>query len=83
MEEVEEGEQHIEMNLGLGVLEEKQEGDSSSSDESSGDESGDEDGVPASSGAVEREKEDRDTQVMDKLTGRKRDRRRGGVEEVV
>ena len=85
MEDVEDGEQHIEMNLGLGVLEEKQEGDSSSSDESSESESeeADEDDVPVSSGVVKRAKEDPDTKVMDRLLGQKRDRRKGGVEEMV
>ena len=84
MEDVEDGEQHIEMNLGLGVLEEKQEGDSSSSDESSECESeeADEDDVPVSSGVVKRTKDDTDTKVMDKLLGQRRDRRRGGVEEM-
>ena len=84
MEDVEDGEQHIEMNLGLGVLEEKQEGDSSSSDESSecDSEEADEDDVPVSSGVVKRTKDDTDTKVMDKLLGQRRDRRRGGVEEM-
>ena len=84
MEDVEEGEQHIEMNLGLGVLEETQDGDSSSSDESSESESGeaDEVDVPVSSGVIKRTEEEKDTKVMDKLLGQKRDRRRGGVEEM-
>ncbi|KAK5133326.1 hypothetical protein LTR08_007851 [Meristemomyces frigidus] len=84
MEDVEDGEQHIEMNLGLGVLEEKQAGDSSSSDESSDcdSEDADDEDVPVSSDVVKREKEDRDTQVMDKLLGQKRGRRKGGVEEM-
>ncbi|KAK4539970.1 hypothetical protein LTR36_009940 [Oleoguttula mirabilis] len=88
MEDVEEGEQHIEMNLGLGVLEEKQGGDcSSSEDESeneseSGSELSDGADVPTSSAAVMREQEGRVTHVMGKLLGQRTGRRRAGIEDL-
>ncbi|KAK5122041.1 hypothetical protein LTR85_004287 [Meristemomyces frigidus] len=86
MEDVEDGEQHIEMNLGLGVLEEKQDGDSSSSGEESEDESeselSDDTDVPTSSAAVKREQDGKDTQVMDKLLRQRTGRRKAGIEDL-
>jgi len=85
IEDIEDDEQHIEMNLGLGVLEEKREDDTSSSDESSEDESELEEedvDMPVSSGAAKREQSDRDTHVMDKLLGQRRGLQKGGIAEV-
>lgn len=86
MEDVEDGEQHIEMNLGLGVLEEKLNGDSSSSAEESDidseSETSDIEDLPTSSGAVMRELEGKDTQVMNKLRGQKTKRRKAGIEDL-
>nr|POF13718.1 hypothetical protein CFP56_02741 [Quercus suber] len=66
MEEVREGEQHIEMDLGLGVLEEKQQGDSSSESE----EDDEDDDVEAGDGSSGPRKEiARDSDVLDKLMG--------------
>jgi len=86
MEDVDDGEQHIEMNLGLGVLEEQREGDSDSSDDSSdSDEESlceEEEGVPISSGAVSREPDEREPNIMRKLLGQKNDRRKPGIEDL-
>ena len=83
MEVVEDGEAHIEMNLGLGVLEEKDD-DDSSSDKSSdtASETSDEGAGPASSGGVRREREHDDLGVMHKLLGQKRTRQKAGIEAV-
>ena len=87
LEEVEEGEGYIEMDLGLGVLEEKTggEGDSDSSgDESGGDyeEQAGADDVPVSSGAVGRDRGQTasDTHILGKLMGQRRVERTSGVE---
>ncbi|KAK1820634.1 hypothetical protein LTR12_004937 [Friedmanniomyces endolithicus] len=87
LEEVEEGEGYIEMDLGLGVLEEKTGGDGSS--DSSGDESGGDHGeqawaddVHVSSGAVGRDRGQTasDTHILGKLMGQRRMERTSGVE---
>lgn len=85
MEDVDEDEEHIEMNLGLGVLEEKNENEDSDSDsESDSDEgeSGDDEDLPASSGAVRREPEDRGANVMGKLMGQKSSSMKRGIEDL-
>lgn len=84
MEDVEDGEQHIEMDLGLGVLEEKRDGDSGSDENSSGDESEwlEDLEAPISSGTVKREQDGRDTQVMDKLLGQHHGQRKAGIEDL-
>ena len=85
MEDVEEDEQHIEMNLGLGVLEAKVDnGDSSSSDRSSDteDEPGQQDDLPTSSGTAKRRKEDRNSDVMGDLLGKPMERHKVGIEDL-
>ncbi|KAK3067944.1 hypothetical protein LTR53_014865 [Teratosphaeriaceae sp. CCFEE 6253] len=79
MEEVEEGEQHIEMNLGLGVLEEKSDDERDDSSED-GDQLSEPDEVPTSSGAVAREPDKADTRFMGKLMGQKKTREKAGVQ---
>ena len=85
LESVDEDEQHIEMNLGLGVLEEKYEDESSGTSESSSnrdDEEGDEEGVPTSSGTVKRLPEDRDIKVMSKLLRQRPTRKEVDIEDI-
>lgn len=85
MEDVEDGEQHIEMNLGLGVLEEKREDGSSSSDGDSDEASideGEEADMLFSSGTVQRSAEEWDTNVVSKLLGRSRRGRRPGIDDL-
>ena len=84
IEDVEDGEQHIEMNLGLGVLEQQEDGSSS---ESSDDESNDEDDnddldLPVSSGAVHESANGKEKRVMEALTGHRKDPRRAGIQEL-
>jgi hypothetical protein len=86
MEDVEEGEEHIEMDLGLGVLEQKADGDESSDDEdeSDGEEEAAQVGdVPVSSRTGKKEQE-RETSVMTKLLGQPKGRQKQkvGIEEV-
>ena len=84
IENVEEGEAHIEMNLGLGVLEEQQEGldsESEDSDESDARLLQSED-APTSSGAVKRNIEDRETDVMDTLLGQTKVGQRTGIQDM-
>ncbi|KAK3708586.1 hypothetical protein LTR37_011481, partial [Vermiconidia calcicola] len=83
IEDVEEDEQHIEMNLGLGVLEEQGDSDDDSSNEDEEENPLDEDAdVAASSGTVKRTAEDRDANVMSKLMGQSAKERKAGVEEL-
>ena len=85
MEDVEADEQHIEMNLGLGVLEEKDEdGDSSSSEDSSDVDNkfGQQGDLPASSGTAKRRREDRDLNVMGNLLGKPREGRKVDIEDL-
>ena len=85
MEDVDEDKQHIEMDLGLGVLEEKMDDDSSSSlsDSSSNEDEGPvEDDLPASSGTAKRMSEDKETNIMEKLVGQRQGRRKVGIEEL-
>lgn len=84
IEDVEDGEQHIEMNLGLGVLEEKRDDGSSSSEESSDEDEVMEDGVdaPASAGAKQQEHNSKDTHVLEKLKGEDRRGQKGGIQEI-
>ncbi|KAI6833600.1 hypothetical protein KC367_g2439 [Hortaea werneckii] len=86
IEDVEDGEQHIEMNLGLGVLEEKRDDGSSSSEESSDedevmrDEGGD---ASASAGAGKQGHDSKETHVLEKLKGeRHHDDPKGGIQEI-
>lgn len=87
MEDVGDGEQHIEMSLGLGVLEEKNgDGESSESGDSSDDE---EEGLeeaekdePVSSGSVKRAGEASEANGMGKLLGRRKGRQKPGIEEM-
>lgn len=84
MEDVEDGEQHIEMNLGLGVLEERDEEGSDSSDESeasSDDDDDDASALPISSGVVKSSQRS-EAGVMDALTGRRSRKEKAGIEEV-
>ncbi|EMC97954.1 hypothetical protein BAUCODRAFT_22819 [Baudoinia panamericana UAMH 10762] len=83
MEDVQDGEQHIEMNLGLGVLEEKHGDETSAEEESSEDESEvDEDTAPTSL-LHEYRPQDKDTRVMQKLTGQhKTMQRKVAIEEL-
>ena len=87
MEDVEEDAEHIEMNLGLGVLEEKTgDGDnSSSSDGSCSDVGADQvehEDLRASSGAVKRVQKDREVDAMGELLGKKTDQRKIGIEDL-
>lgn len=87
MEDVEDGEQHIEMNLGLGVLEEQREDEhssSDSSDEGSEDErvAGDEVNPTVYSGATKRSHHSGETKYMDKLAGRVSEEQRSGIQEI-
>ena len=86
MEEVGEGDQLIEMDLGLGVLEEKNDydDDGSTSDDSSeivGEEAEDGD-VPASSGSMRKAPDDQRTNVMSKLLGQPPCKRRSGIQDL-
>ena len=83
MEDVGEDEQHIEMNLALGVLEEKDDGEdehSSESDSQSEEEA--EKDIPASSGRAKRLPEDQEASVMGKLMGRPKGRRKVDIEDL-
>lgn len=86
MEDVEDGEQYIEMNLGLGVLEQQDEDDDSSSDSSSEDEDDDRPGeeldLLVSSGALKRSPQDKETKRMKALTGNRSEQTRSGIEEI-
>lgn len=91
MEDVEDGEQHIEMDLGLGVLEEQEEGDADSEDESSenDDDDDDDDARPldegdatASPSNAVRDRNGRDNNVMRQLLGQRKDRRQPGIEDL-
>ncbi|KAI7278957.1 hypothetical protein KC345_g5619 [Hortaea werneckii] len=86
IEEVEDGDQHIEMNLGLGVLEEKRDDGSNSSEESSDeDEVMHGDGMDASAptGAEKQGHGSKDTHVLEKLKGaRCHDDSKGGIQEI-
>lgn len=75
MEDVGDDDPHIEMNLGLGVLEEQDQDGSESSEEEEDDEWQDEE-MPLDSDAVRKEKD-----IMGKLMGG-REHRQGGVEEI-
>ncbi|KAI6884476.1 hypothetical protein KC318_g6689 [Hortaea werneckii] len=83
-EDVEDGEQHIEMNLGLGVLEEKRDDGSSSSEESSDEDEVMQDGVdaPAPAGAEKQGPDSKDTHVLEKLKGEGRRDQKGGIQEI-
>lgn len=83
MENVEDGEQHIEMNLGLGVLEQQREDDESSGSDDS--ESSEEDlasDLPVSSGALKEPLQDKETRYMDRLTGVRPDAKHASIEEI-
>ncbi|KAK3621294.1 hypothetical protein LTR56_022902 [Elasticomyces elasticus] len=82
LEEVEDGEQHIEMNLGLGVLEEKGDGSSESSGYTSDDDSEHSDAgdTPLSSVTAKRKTTGHDTDVLGRLMGHKRARKFTGVQ---
>jgi len=85
MEDVEEDERHIEMNLGLGVLEEKHDSRNSSSSEGSSDiddDPGQEEDLPASSATAKRRKEDRNPDVMGDLLGKPVEYRKVGIEDL-
>jgi hypothetical protein len=88
MEDVEEGEQHIEMNLGLGVLEKQY--DSSDSTSSSSESSADEDreemeecdtGLDIST-KTSRKSQNRELDVMGKLLGQRHERQNKTIEDV-
>jgi hypothetical protein len=85
IEDVEEDEQHIEMNLGLGVLEEKGQDDTSISSEDSSDFEeeleGNED-VPASSRCETRVKDNKASDVMSDLLGQQNVRQKAGIEDL-
>lgn len=85
MEDVEDDEQHIEMNLGLGVLEEQPENDTSNSSDGSsdaGEEPEDREDLPASSCAAQRAKDGKASDVMSKLMGQRADQRKVGIEDL-
>lgn len=86
MEEVEDGEQHIEMNLGLGILEQQREDDDGSSSEESGEGSEDDDEVHATdqpiSGELKRSPKGKETHYLDALTGKQTEPVHGGIEEI-
>ena len=87
IEDVEDGEQHIEMNLGLGVLEEQKdeddsEGSGSSEDSEREDGGNEEPDVPVSSAARGPSPSRKETRVMDKLKGHRTGGRNAGIEEV-
>lgn len=85
MEDVEDGEQHIEMNLGLGVLKERRSDESESESECSsgedGEENHDESGL-LSSDATQQAQHDARSDVMRKLLGWSEERRRPGIEDM-
>lgn len=86
LEDVEDGEQHIEMDLGLGVLEEKREGDESSSgsdeeievEDAAGDAA---EGEQLSPGREQR-RAGKDSSVLNKLMGREKPDTKPGIEEL-
>lgn len=85
MEDVEDGEQHIEMNLGLGVLEEQRRDEESSTTDSSTDDEEDEEveaDPPVSSAVVNHPSREKETRYMDALTGRSKETRSSGIEEI-
>lgn len=87
MEDVEEGEQHIEMDLRLGVLEEQDEDEDGSNDSDSEDLDGEDavDGepdLPVSSGATKRSPKGEETRYMETLTGRCKEEQNVGIEEI-
>jgi hypothetical protein len=85
MEDVEEDEQHIEMDLGLGVLEEKRDESSSSLSEDSSDFEDELEGngdVPASSRSETRTKESKASDVMSDLLGQQNLRQKAGIEDL-
>ncbi|KAH9828921.1 zinc finger protein AEBP2-like [Teratosphaeria destructans] len=83
MEDVQDGEQHIEMDLGLGVLEEQGEdvdrSDATSDGEDEAEVPGD---IPNSSNAAGRKAVCKDRSVMCKLMGRPTDRKKAGIEDL-
>nr|POF21106.1 hypothetical protein CFP56_66520 [Quercus suber] len=82
MEDVQEGEQHIEMDLGLGVLEEKQDGGSSSGSEEE-DENEDEGAEALAITSSRRKGAETDSGVLDRLMGKKGETvRKPGIQEL-
>jgi len=81
LEDVGEGEQFIEMSLGLGVLEEQGDGGDSSDESESDQEEGLEDDLPASSDGVKRSQQDREADVLGKLMGQSRSRHKVGIQD--
>ena len=79
MEDVEEGEQHIEMDLGLGVLEEQPDDDSGSSDASS---EGEDDSISEDSPVGGRNRDEPDTNVMRKLMGQPKASKKPAIEDL-
>lgn len=83
IEDVEDGEQHIEMNLGLGVLEHQdEEGGSEVGSEDDIDADDDQTDLPVCSGSVQDEQEGKEMKVMDKLKGRPSSGTRAGIQEL-
>ena len=83
IEDVDEDEQHIEMNLGLGVLEEQHDDSASGDSEERHSESDDEDvELPASSGTVKRVNESQKADVMGKLLGSRTGRRKVDIQDL-
>ncbi|KAK5167590.1 uncharacterized protein LTR77_007289 [Saxophila tyrrhenica] len=81
LEEVGEDEQHIEMNLGLGVLEQQGEEDAENSLDESSDEEDVGEELPAFSEGVNGVKQDREADVLGKLMGQDRKRQKVGIQE--
>ncbi|OBW63790.1 MAG: Cysteine proteinase [Aureobasidium pullulans] len=90
LEDVGEGDEYVEMELGLGVMEEKKEGDESSdessdetSDDSSEDSSEDDDEEDKAQKKKQKEKEQKEKDILGRLMGHKQGREKAaGIQEV-
>jgi hypothetical protein len=88
MEEVEEGEQHIEMNLGLGVLEQQEDSSDSNSSSSETSEDDREDGEEDDERDLEllkktiRKQQDHELDIMGRLLGQRHERQNKIIEDV-
>lgn len=83
MEDVDEEEDHIEMNLGLGVLEEVEDDDESDmSEEDKGHEAAGAESLLTALNSTKQPTKDDDDRVMDDLLNRHFDRRKAGIEDI-
>lgn len=83
MEEVDDEEDHIEMNLGLGVLEEARDDDESSLSERDEDhEAAEVESTSTAANPTKHVAKDHDDHIMDDLLNRHSDRRKAGIEDI-